>query len=81
MFTQIYGAFVGNVALAALPRGGIYVAGGIAAKIAPQMQSGGFKRAFLDKGRFNGLLSTLPLSIVTNPQIGLLGASLVAQRQ
>lgn len=80
LFTQIYGAFVGNVALAALPRGGIYVAGGIAAKIAPQMQSGGFMRAFLDKGRFNGLLSTLPLSIVTNPQIGLLGASLVAQR-
>lgn len=80
LFTQIYGAFVGNVALAALPRGGIYVAGGIAAKIAPQMQSGGFIHAFLDKGRFNGLLSTLPLSIVTNPQIGLLGASLVAQR-
>lgn len=80
MFTQIYGAFVGNVALVALPRGGIYVAGGIAAKIAPRMQNGGFMRAFLDKGRFNGLLSTLPLSIVANPQIGLLGASLVAQR-
>jgi glucokinase len=80
MFTQIYGAFVGNVALAALPRGGIYVAGGIAAKIAAQMQGGGFMRAFLGKGRFNGLLSTLPLSIVANPQIGLLGASLVAQR-
>ncbi|MFA5824632.1 MAG: glucokinase [Gallionellaceae bacterium] len=81
LFTQIYGAFVGNVALATLPRGGIYVAGGIAAKIATQMQSGAFMRAFLDKGRFHGLLSTLPLSIVTNPQIGLLGASLVAQRQ
>lgn len=81
LFTQIYGAFVGNVALVALPRGGIYVAGGIAAKIASQMQSGGFIRAFLDKGRFHGLLSTLPLSIVTNPHIGLLGASLVAQKQ
>ncbi|KAF0204303.1 MAG: hypothetical protein FD173_1596 [Gallionellaceae bacterium] len=80
LFTQIYGAFVGNVALTALPRGGIYVAGGIAAKIAAQMQSGGFMRAYLDKGRFNGLLSMLPLSIVANPQIGLLGASLVAQR-
>ena len=81
MFTQIYGAFVGNVALAALPRGGIFVAGGIAAKISARMQSGGFMRAFLDKGRFHGLLSTLPLSIVANPQIGLLGASLVAQRR
>ncbi len=80
MFMQIYGAFVGNIALAALPHGGIYVAGGIAAKIAPQMQGGGFMHAFLDKGRFQGLLSALPLSIVNNPQIGLLGASLEAQR-
>ncbi|TAJ80822.1 MAG: glucokinase [Gallionellaceae bacterium] len=80
VFTQIYGAFVGNVALMALPRGGIYVAGGIAAKIVAQMQRGEFMRAFLDKGRFTGLLSTFPLSIVTTPQIGLLGASLVAQK-
>jgi glucokinase len=79
LFVQIYGAFVGNIALAALPRGGIYVAGGIAAKIVTQMQEGGFMRAYLDKGRFTGLLSTLPLSIVTNAQIGLLGASLRAQ--
>jgi len=81
LFVQIYGAFVGNIALAALPRGGIYVAGGIAAKIATQMQEGGFMRAFSDKGRFGGLLSTFPLSIVTNPQIGLLGASLAAQNE
>lgn len=80
LFSQIYGAFVGNIALAALPRGGVYVAGGIAAKITAQMQHGGFMRAFLNKGRFNDLLSTLPLFVVTNPQIGLLGASLVAQR-
>ncbi|MBI4938622.1 MAG: glucokinase [Nitrosomonadales bacterium] len=80
LFLQVYGAFVGNVALAALPRGGIYVAGGIAAKIAATLQQGAFLRAFLDKGRFAGLLETLPLHIVINPQIGLLGAALVARR-
>ncbi len=80
LFIQIYGAFVGNVALAALPHGGIYVAGGIAAKIAAAMQHGTFLRAFRDKGRFAGLLETLPLHIVTNPNIGLLGANLVARR-
>jgi glucokinase len=80
LFLQTYGAFVGNLALAALPRGGIYIAGGIAAKIAASMQQGGFLRAFLDKGRFAGLLETLPLHIVTNPHIGLLGADLVARR-
>ncbi|MBI5436035.1 MAG: glucokinase [Nitrosomonadales bacterium] len=80
LFLRIYGAFVGNVALAALPRAGIYVAGGVAAKVAATVQQGAFLRAFLDKGRFTGLLETLPLHIVTNPQVGLLGAGLTAQR-
>lgn len=80
LFMKIYGAFVGNAALASLPRGGIYVAGGIAAKIAAQLQRSTFMQAFSDKGRFNGLLEQLPLSIVMNAQVGLLGASLVAQR-
>jgi len=80
LFVRVYGAFVGNLALIALPRGGIYVAGGIAAKIAATMQHGDFMRAFHDKGRYTGLLETLPLHIVTNPQVGLLGASLAARR-
>lgn len=79
LFIRVYGAFVGNLALAALPRGGIYVAGGIAAKIAATMQRGDFMRAFHDKGRYTGLLASLPLHIVTNPQVGLLGANLMAQ--
>lgn len=81
LFMKIYGAFVGNIALTALPRGGIYVAGGIAAKISVQLQGGDFMSAFLDKGRFNGLLATMPMSVVMNPQIGLLGASRVAQKR
>jgi len=78
LFVRIYGAFVGNLALLALPRGGIYVAGGIAAKIATTMQRGDFMRAFHDKGRYAGLLASLPVHVVTNPQIGLLGANLMA---
>lgn len=81
MFMQIYGAFVGNIALATLPRGGVYIAGGIAAKIVAQMQQGEFMQGFLDKGRFGALLATLPLFIVMNPQVGLLGASTRTQNQ
>lgn len=80
LFLQIYGAFAGNVALAMLPRGGVYVAGGIAAKIIPAMQQGAFLRSFRDKGRYMTLLDTLPLHIVMNAQVGLLGASLAAHR-
>ena len=80
LFLTVYGAFVGNLALAALPVGGVFVAGGIAAKISSQFQRGAFMRAFLAKGRFAGLLATLPLHIVLNPEVGLLGATRVAQR-
>ena len=80
MFLSVYGAFAGNMALASLPRGGIYVAGGIAAKIAMQMQRGEFMDAFLSKGRFGGLLATLPVQLVLNRNVGLMGASLIAQR-
>lgn len=79
LFISVYGAFVGNLALLALPRGGIYIAGGIAAKISAQMHNGNFMRAFRDKGRFLGLLETLPLHIVMNTQVGLLGADLYAR--
>lgn len=80
LFLAIYGAFAGNLALAALPRGGIYVAGGIAAKIAASMQRGDFLRAFLDKGRFSQLLQSMPLHIVLNQQVGLLGAAVRARK-
>ena len=80
LFVSIYGAFIGNLALLLLPRGGIYVAGGIAAKIATDMQQSGFLHAFQDKGRFANLLKTFPVHLVTNPNVGLLGARLVAQR-
>ena len=80
LFVSIYGALVGNLALVTLPRGGIYVAGGIAAKIAPTMQHGAFLQAFHDKGRFADLLKTLPLHIVLNQQVGLLGANAAARK-
>jgi glucokinase len=80
LFAEIYGAFVGNLALMTQPRGGIYIAGGIAAKIAPAMQEGRFLRAFRDKGRYAAWLASLPLYIVTHPEIGLLGAEIIAQR-
>lgn len=80
LFLSVYGAIVGNMALAVLPRGGIYIAGGIAAKITAQMQAGNFMRAFGDKGRFSGMLQQLPVHIVLNPDTGLQGAALIARR-
>ncbi len=80
LFASAYGAFAGNMALATLARGGVYLAGGIAPKLAPKLKDGIFMRAFNSKGRFGDLLSTIPVHIIMNPQVGLLGAMLEAQR-
>jgi len=80
IFVTAYGAFSGNMALAALPRGGVYLAGGIAPKIAAKLKDGIFIGAFLNKGRFRGLLATIPVHIVMTPEIGLRGALLEANR-
>jgi glucokinase len=80
IFIEAYGAEAGNLGLKFLPYGGLYVAGGIAAKNLPLMQSGLFLRAFGNKGRVSHLLENIPVYVILNPQVGLLGAALCADR-
>ncbi|MFZ1852734.1 MAG: glucokinase [Nitrosomonas sp.] len=79
LFVTIYGAYAGNLALVGLCRGGVYIAGGIAPKILEAMTDGRFIQAFCDKGRFSRLMQEIPVYVVTNPEISLLGARLSAQ--
>jgi glucokinase len=80
LFVEIYGAYAGNLALAGLTRGGVYVAGGIAPKIIDKLKEGGFIRGFRNKGRFASLMEDIPVRVVTNPKAGLLGAAQEARR-
>lgn len=80
MFVEAYGAEAGNLALKLLPYGGLYIAGGIAAKILPLMKEGSFLRAFSSKGRVSPLLEGVPIHIVLNPDVGLIGAAISAAR-
>lgn len=76
LFLAAYGAFAGDMALAVLARGGVFLAGGIAAKILPMMQSDIFVRAFIAKGKHSGLAARMPVHVVTDPELGLKGAAL-----
>lgn len=76
IFIEAYGTETGNLALKLLCYGGIYIAGGIAAKILPLMQDGIFLNAFKDKGRVSPLIESIPVHIVLNPQVGLVGSVL-----
>jgi glucokinase len=78
LFIRAYGAETGNLALKLLPSGGIYIAGGIAAKNLALMQQGDFLQAFNDKGRVSSAIEKIPVYVILNPQVGLLGSALCA---
>lgn len=78
LFARIYGQEAGNLALKCLARGGVLLAGGMAPKLLPVLERGAFMEGFCDKGRFAGLLKTLPVRVCLEPAAPLLGAAAVA---
>ena len=81
LFVRIYGAFVGNMALIFKPQGGIYITGGIGAKINSWMKSDDFISAYLNKGRMQALAEQTCVYLVTNERTGVIGALSEAARQ
>lgn len=80
-FVQLYGAEAGNLALKTMSRGGMYVGGGIAPKILPQLQRGMFMQAFLNKGRMRPLLEAMPVRVILHDRVALYGPALYAGGQ
>lgn len=79
-FTRIYGQQAGNLALTCMAGGGVYVAGGIAPKIVAKLSDGTFVETFNDKGRMDKLTKAMPVHVVLNANVGLMGAMLAASR-
>ncbi len=80
LFVRLYGAQAGNLALTCLATGGVYLAGGIAPQILPKLRDGRFLEAFLNKGRMRRLLVDMPVQVILDTRVGLLGAALAASR-
>jgi glucokinase len=74
LFLEIYGAESGNLALKSFAQGGIYIGGGIAAKLSQAMQNGTFIESFKNKGRFSSMLNTISVKLCLNQKTPLLGA-------
>ncbi len=74
LFVDLYGAWVGNVALLYQPFGGLYIAGGIAVHWADRLGSPRFMAAALDKGRMRGVVERTPIHLITCARLGVQGA-------
>ena len=68
----------------ACPSGGVYIAGGIVPRLMSRVQKkGGLLNAFLNRAgrpQFHEILKTVPLFVVTNTKVGLLGSREYALR-
>jgi glucokinase len=80
VFCGIYGRFAGDMTLAFGARGGIYLGGGIAPKLLPQLNSGTFRRGFEEKGRFDSYVGIVPTKVIVHPYAALLGSAEAALR-
>jgi glucokinase len=81
LFVSLYGAEAGNVALKIMATGGVYVGGGIAAKIIKKLNDSLFMEAFIAKGRLSPLLQDIPVHVIMNDKTALLGAARFATLQ
>jgi glucokinase len=75
LFVSILGAEVGNMTLKVLATGGTFIGGGIPPRILPFLSEGRFMQAFLRKGRLSDVLIPVPVHVIRNPKIALLGAA------
>lgn len=78
LFARIYASAAGNLALTLLPRGGVYLCGGIAPRILPFLTTPEALAAFCHKPPMEALLAQIPLHVVTDQLLGLQGAARVA---
>jgi glucokinase len=78
LFIFCFGALAGDHALSVMARGGVYIAGGIAPKILPRLRKDGFCAAFNAKGGHSAVVGKIPVFVITNEKLGLLGAALLA---
>ena len=79
LFMDAYAVEAGNLALKLLPYGGLYLAGGIAAKNLTWVKSDRFLRLLREKGRVSRVFDGVPIAVTLNPQVGLIGAVIHAR--
>jgi glucokinase len=74
-FCGFLGAVAGDLALTFGARGGVFVSGGIAPRMADRLNSGTFRARFEDKGRLRAYMEPIPTSLVLHPYPAIIGAA------
>ena len=74
VFCAVLGAVAGDVALITGARGGVYIGGGIAPRLAPLLEKSRFRARFEDKAAQRDYVSAIPTWLIRAPVPALAGA-------
>ncbi|MFN3450851.1 MAG: glucokinase, partial [Sphingorhabdus sp.] len=74
-FCLSLGSVAGDITLAQGGFAGVVIAGGLGLRIKDSLVRSGFAERFRAKGRFEGLMASIPVKLITHPQPGLFGAA------
>jgi glucokinase len=77
---RFYGRVSRNYALEVLATGGVYVAGGVAAKAPILIRNEVFEKEFRSSVTMSDILSKIPVFLITNEESGLWGAALFGKQ-
>ena len=80
-FCLSLGSVAGDITLAQGGFAGVVIAGGLGLRIKDSLIRSGFAERFRAKGRFEGLMSAIPVKLITHPQPGLFGAAAAYAQQ
>ena len=75
LFLECMGNVAGDHALAVMARGGVYLTGGVIARLYARIGESRFSEAFCAKGVLSATLMKIPVRAVTNERVVLLGAA------
>lgn len=80
LFFRILAARTGDLALSAMALGGVEIAGGVVPRLLPLLDGSGFAATAAGAGPFAEMLSQVPVRVVLEPRVALIGAARTALR-
>ena len=78
--SRFFGRVCRNFALESLSLGGMYIAGGIAAKLPQLITHDVFSREFLSSRTMGGILAQIPVALMSDEESGLWGAAFLGNQ-
>lgn len=80
VFLRLLGRIAGDYSLLVMARGGVYIAGGVGAAMAPLFAASPFRDAFEAHPPYHDQLANFPVHVVVHPTPGLRGTAQVGRR-